>query len=126
MESLGLSERLELFERKFNKGNGYQWKVYTGSYDFKRYLPELNEALRVGRVRFISRKRNVRTYGMNKCYSYELHLKKHCLIQCEACKLLQKTNEALLLKASEIKGNYEIKKLKSPSKLQQIITILKK
>lgn len=110
--------------KKFNVHHHWYWTVSRNSREYQYYEHSLNELQKAGKVRFITRKRNVVTYALTHCYPSETGIKKHCVVQCEACKLLQQAKETITEKVTNEIEDYQIKKIKNPSKIQQIIKII--
>ncbi len=117
---------VSLFEKRFNVHNQFTYSVNNQSYEFKANINLINEYLRLGKIRFVSKKRTRITYKLNRCFTADLGLKNQCVLQCEVCKTLQIQKELLQIKLNIIQQNQQIKKLKKPSKIQQILNILKK
>lgn len=111
--------------KRFHVHSHYQWTVNQHSYEYKVLKVYVHKLMLDGKVMFVVRKRNMLTYKLLVCYPSNVG-KKHCIIQCDACKLIQLNKQNLAVKINEIQGERAVKKMKNPSKLSQILEILKR
>ena len=111
--------------KRFHVHSQYQWTVNQHSYEYKVLKVYLHKLMLDGKVMFVVRQRNMLTYKLLVCYPSQLG-KQHCIVQCDACKIIQLKKQTLAVKINEIQADRAIKKMKTPSKLSQILEILKK
>ncbi len=112
--------------KSFNYSNNYYCSFTMQSNEYKVFKPFLIQLVADGFLKFIHKIKTKYTYHLLRCYSADLRIKQHCKHQCVVCEKFQKTSDLTEKTINDFENNKHHNNLINPSKLTQIIKILKK